>query len=129
MKFRKNSGSKKREKSLEISRFPAVWLAKRIFPSFGSKLTCHHGWGSWIRTNEVTESESVALPLGDTPIICFCPASGPSREQLFKHNGIILSNFFNYGKRFMTVLQKSPKKFFKFSFSTERFCYNSVNPT
>ena len=26
------------------------------------------GRGSWIRTNEVTESESVALPLGDTPI-------------------------------------------------------------
>ena len=50
MKFRKNSGSKKREKSLEISRFPAVWLAKRLFPSFGSKLTCHHGWDSRTRT-------------------------------------------------------------------------------
>ena len=30
------------EKSLEISRFLAVWLAKRLFPSSGSKLTCHH---------------------------------------------------------------------------------------
>ena len=28
----------------------------------------HHGRGRWIRTNEVTESESVALPLGDTPV-------------------------------------------------------------
>ena len=26
------------------------------------------GRGSWVRTNEVTESESVALPLGDTPM-------------------------------------------------------------
>ena len=24
-------------------------------------------WGSWIRTNEMTESKSVALPLGYTP--------------------------------------------------------------
>ena len=40
--LRKNAGSKKREKYLEISRFLAVWLAKRLFPSSGSKLTCHH---------------------------------------------------------------------------------------
>ena len=33
------------------------------------------GWGSWIRTNEVTESESVALPLGDTPILFFAQSS------------------------------------------------------
>ncbi len=26
------------------------------------------GWGAGIRTPEVTESESVALPLGDTPV-------------------------------------------------------------
>ena len=25
------------------------------------------GWGGWIRTNEMAESESAALPLGDTP--------------------------------------------------------------
>ena len=42
MKFRKNSGSKKREKSLEISRFPAARITKRLFPPRGSKLTCHH---------------------------------------------------------------------------------------
>ena len=33
------------------------------------------GRGSWIRTNEVTESESVALPLGDTPkfkLLLYC---------------------------------------------------------
>ena len=26
------------------------------------------GWGGWIRTNEMAESESAALPLGDTPL-------------------------------------------------------------
>ena len=50
IKIRKVLGSKKREKSLEISRFLAVWLAKRLFPSLGSKLTCHHGWDSRTRT-------------------------------------------------------------------------------
>ena len=45
MKLRKNAGSKKREKSLEISRFLAVWLAKRLFPSLGSELTCQYGRG------------------------------------------------------------------------------------
>ena len=25
------------------------------------------GWGGWIRTNEMAESESAALPLGDAP--------------------------------------------------------------
>ena len=42
-KLRKNAGSKKREKALEISRFLAVWLAKRLFPSLGSELTCQYG--------------------------------------------------------------------------------------
>lgn len=27
-----------------------------------------NGWGSWIRTNEMADSESAALPLGDTPM-------------------------------------------------------------
>ena len=27
-----------------------------------------YGWGNWIRTSEMTESKSVALPLGYTPI-------------------------------------------------------------
>ncbi len=27
-----------------------------------------HGWGTWIRTKEMSDSESDALPLGDTPI-------------------------------------------------------------
>ena len=32
-----------------------------------AKSECFFGRGRWIRTTEVTESESVALPLGDTP--------------------------------------------------------------
>lgn len=35
MKFRKNSGSKKREKSLEISRFPAARITERLIPPLG----------------------------------------------------------------------------------------------
>ena len=31
-----------------------------------------YGWGAGIRTPVMTESESVALPLGDTPIIGSC---------------------------------------------------------
>ena len=33
-------------------------------------LLCNrHGWGTWIRTKEMSDSESDALPLGYTPII------------------------------------------------------------
>ena len=39
----KNSGTKKREKSFEISRFLAFWLTKRLFSSCGSILTTQHG--------------------------------------------------------------------------------------
>ena len=39
----KNSGTKKRETSFEISRFLAFWLAKRLFSSCGSILTTQHG--------------------------------------------------------------------------------------
>ena len=50
--FRKKAGTKKREKSLEISRFLAVWLAKRLFSSCGSILTTQHGRGRRIRTHD-----------------------------------------------------------------------------
>lgn len=63
----------------------AVWtsMVKR-FPAFRSKtpktrintkknwvtsfMSPNHGWAGGIRTHEVTESKSVALPLGDSPI-------------------------------------------------------------
>ena len=35
-------------------------LSQRVIP---------YGWGSWIRTSAMTESKSVALPLGYTPFI------------------------------------------------------------
>ncbi len=33
-----------------------------------SRLILYYGWGTWIRTKEMGDSESPALPLGDTPI-------------------------------------------------------------
>ncbi len=45
---------------------PTIYLSKKQTHTFGMDL--FFGRGSWIRTNEVTESESVALPLGDTPL-------------------------------------------------------------
>ena len=32
------------------------------------KSSFFHGWAGWIRTSGMTESKSVALPLGDSPI-------------------------------------------------------------
>ena len=56
-----------KEKSINKS-----WLATKHYPQTkkqaDKKSTYFFGRGRWIRTNEVTESESVALPLGDTPI-------------------------------------------------------------
>ena len=37
-------------------------------------LKCHYiknGWGNWIRTSEMADSESAALPLGYTPTTMF----------------------------------------------------------
>ena len=40
------------------------------------------GWGTWIRTKEMSDSESDALPLGDTPI--------SQQGELLKHLGLLL---------------------------------------
>ena len=77
MKLRKNAGAKKREKSLEISRFLAVWLAKRLFPSSGSKLTCHHGWGGRIRTDECQSQSLVPYRLATPQFMDLYPNSIP----------------------------------------------------
>ena len=53
------------EKTGEISRN----LPFSRFSSLGSKLTCHHGWDGRIRTGEMQESKSCALPLGYEAII------------------------------------------------------------
>ena len=36
-----------------------------------SLLCTRHGWGTWIRTKEMSDSESDALPLGYTPMCLF----------------------------------------------------------
>ena len=40
-------------------------VSKRILKSF---MDTPHGWAGWIRTIGMTESKSVALPLGDSPL-------------------------------------------------------------
>ena len=65
--FRSDSVSTKREE-----RFLAFSMAEaldnqglQVAASFSSN---HYGWDGWIRTIAMTESKSVALPLGYTPI-------------------------------------------------------------
>ena len=41
---------------------------KRKHCTIVSFVQCGYGWSSWIRTSGMTESKSVALPLGYTPI-------------------------------------------------------------
>lgn len=41
---------------------------KRKHCTIVSFVQCSYGWDSWIRTSGMTESKSVALPLGYTPI-------------------------------------------------------------
>ena len=45
---------------------PATPTLARLYST--TELLPQNNWGSWIRTNEMTESKSVALPLGYTPI-------------------------------------------------------------
>ena len=51
--------------------YPLQTRAKRQNKKLGPDANCVQaqpgGWGSWIRTSGMTESKSVALPLGDTP--------------------------------------------------------------
>ena len=39
------------------------------FTRFASIVSWQDGWASWIRTSGMTESKSVALPLGDGPVL------------------------------------------------------------
>ena len=81
MKLRKNSGSKKREKSLEISRFSAVWLAKRLFSSCGSILTTQHGRGRRIRTRDPRFWRPVLYQLSYTPVQRQYYSTHPAKKQ------------------------------------------------
>ena len=44
------------------------FFSKRKHCTIVSFVQCNYGWSSWIRTSGMTESKSVALPLGYTPI-------------------------------------------------------------
>ena len=81
MKLRKNSGSKKREKSLEISRFSAVWLAKRLFSSCGSILTTQHGRGRRIQTRDPRFWRPVLYQLSYTPVQRQYYSTHPAKKQ------------------------------------------------
>ena len=43
-------------------------LIKKVLPYFGKNF---FGWGGGIRTHEMQESKSCALPLGDTPMLSY----------------------------------------------------------
>ncbi len=43
-------------------------LFQSIKKAFKQRLLLSYGWGTWIRTKEMPDSESGALPLGYTPI-------------------------------------------------------------
>ncbi len=53
---------------------PPTDYQKRKKESQAFFLKCHYiknGWGNWIRTSEMADSESAALPLGYTPTTMF----------------------------------------------------------
>ncbi len=77
----KKAGTKKREKSLEISRFLAVWLAKRLFSSCGSILTTQHGRGRRIRTRDPRFWRPVLYQLSYTPVQRWYYSTYPKKKQ------------------------------------------------
>ena len=79
--FRKKAGTKKREKSLEISRFSAVWLAKRLFSSCGPILTTQHGRGRRIRTRDPRFWRPVLYQLSYTPLRRQYYSTHPAKKQ------------------------------------------------
>ena len=59
-----------------------------------------YGWGAGIRTPEMSESESDALPLGDTPIF--------STDTIIADNFVVVNTYFK-------LFQKKYSFFSKFS--------------
>lgn len=49
----------------------------------GFLLCNRHGWGTWIRTKEMSDSESDALPLGYTPMCLYNTLKTTSWQVFF----------------------------------------------
>ena len=56
-------------RTLELDKGNLGYTLQKPFDMLQNLDTVQNGWGGWIRTNEMAESESAALPLGDTPMI------------------------------------------------------------
>lgn len=69
--------------------------SKRPGARYGSR-PLPGGWAGWIRTSGMTESKSVALPLGDSPIFCcIVPQTGIPYSGRYEKKAKCL--FFLYG--------------------------------
>lgn len=67
-----------------------------IFAQIKNRRKCViFGWSSWIRTSGMTESKSVALPLGYTPFFRKCCL----RQTLVYHNSRKKSSVFSLSKK------------------------------
>ena len=81
MKPRKNSESKKREKSLEISRFPPFGFPNGCFPRVDRILTTQHGRGRRIRTRDPRFWRPVLYQLSYTPVQRQYYSTHPAKKQ------------------------------------------------
>ena len=141
MKLRKNAGSKKREKSFEISRFfSAVWLAKRLFSLCGSILTTQHRASLQNRcTPHFFQNRAglfcfwIDLSLGETETCKWPRSSGGIpylQTNLYRFS---INNFIEQNKNFINkfVLLLCVSKFFKqinnsYITKKERVCCNLI---
>ena len=58
-----------------------LWLKVRCSTDWASESWYKSGWASWIRTSEMTESKSVALPLGYSPRMVGRDGFEPSNQK------------------------------------------------
>ncbi len=59
---------------------PRKWQIQSLLP-YRLAIPQKHGWGTWIRTTEMADSESAALPLGYTPMCLFILPQGASQNK------------------------------------------------
>ena len=100
MKFKKYCGREFVVSLLFTPRIEKMAKKNAVFCDKKAQNTAY-GWGSWIRTNEVTESESVALPLGYTPITAYL--------RILSKNPIFCKRFAVIFKIFLFFLKQRKK--------------------